>query len=175
MVSTQLVEMCLRLRLPHRTHALSKLRRQPLIRILDANDSYGPTPPVVEERKDTVKHTQPEVGFSVIQGYYAYALPVGSSSTLESAPEGEFLTSCSNIDQDYDNRARSDVPQATSTRLRSTLRWLLWASARFGRNLRWFLWTSARLRQNLRKLPWASVRLRQNLGSVKRFRPTLTI
>ena len=97
--------MCLRLRLPHRTHALSRLRRQPLIRILDANDSYGPTPPVVKERKDTVKHTQPEVGFSVMQGYYAYALPVGSSSTLENAPEGEFLTSCSNIDQDYDNWA----------------------------------------------------------------------
>ena len=144
--------MCLRLRLPHRMNALSKLRRQPLIRILDANDSYGPTPPVVKERKDTVKHTQPEVGFSVIQGYYAYALPVGSSSTLENAPEGEFLTSCSNIDQDYDNRARSNVPQATSMRLRSTLRisrWLLWASARLGQNLRWLLWASARLRQNL--------------------------
>ena len=137
-VSTQLVEMCLRLRLPHRTHALSRLRRQPLIRILDANDSYGPTPPVVKERKDTVKHTQPEVGFSVIQGYYAYALPVGSSSTLENAPEGEFLTSCSNIDQDYDNRARSNVPQATSIRLRPTLR-----------ISRWRLCASARLRQNL--------------------------
>ena len=93
---------------------------------------------MAKKRKDTVKYTQPEVGFSVMQGYYAYALPVGSSSTRENATEGEFLTSCSNIDQDYDNRARLNVPQAASIRLRPTLR----ISRRR-------LCASARLRQNL--------------------------